>query len=138
VQALQQALRYGPLSSILHAALAYTYHAAGNVQAAERVSNLIRLDPDLSLGRQLLGEAYARQGRRAAAIAELQKAVDLSERSQLRWHGSVSRTVSWVIEQRHSRSRASSSRDTSCGVHLGCSSLSSTRVCTITTACFNG
>ena len=43
----------------------------------------MRIDPDFSLGHQFLGEAYAREGKQAEAIDELQKAAALSQRSPI-------------------------------------------------------
>lgn len=78
----EHGIQLDPLSSVLHANLAFIAHAAGDFREAERAAaRLLQFDPDFSLAHQFLGEAFAREGKSDAAIEELQKAVELSQRS---------------------------------------------------------
>ena len=76
---IKRAQELDPLSVVIASNLAMTYLVVGDVNSSiEQSKRIIDLDPNFPRGD--LGVAYLTQGRYSEAIAEFQKAVDLSNR----------------------------------------------------------
>jgi serine/threonine protein kinase/tetratricopeptide (TPR) repeat protein len=79
---LKRAKELDPLSSIVRANLARTYHLLSEIDhAANESRELVRLNPDFPMGHMYLSEAYARDGKTAAAVEEIERAAALSNGS---------------------------------------------------------
>ena len=81
-EALSEAERAGeldPLSPIISTTVGERlYFARDYSRAEERLRRTLELDPDFIPARFVLGVVYVRQGRRAAAVAELKRARELA------------------------------------------------------------
>ncbi|HEX8685949.1 MAG TPA: winged helix-turn-helix domain-containing protein, partial [Pyrinomonadaceae bacterium] len=75
----EHAGRLDPLSPIISTTVGERFYFARDYErAAERLRRTLELDPDFIQARLILGHVYVRQGRRAAAVAELKRARELA------------------------------------------------------------
>ena len=78
---IKRAHELDPLSLIIGTTVTYAHLAEGDAGAQSK--KVVELDPNFSRGHEYLGLAYLKEARYSEAIAELQKAVELSGRE--RW-----------------------------------------------------
>ena len=75
----ERARALDPLSSIINCWLGWRYYFAGEYdKAIEKYRNTLEMDPEFVPGRWVLGQAYEQKGMLREAVAELERAVNLS------------------------------------------------------------
>ena len=82
VAEMQRALALEPLSVSMNFSLGWRMYLARRYDAAiQQLRNAVAMDPSLALAHLVLGQAYEQKGALPQAAAELERAVELSNRS---------------------------------------------------------